>query len=66
MEQYARFNRAREALGNVAGGAPVNKRDNVEDRAQDFGNWREETGFRAWPHTAMRLCMEGMNGGAAL
>ena len=52
-----------EALGNVAGDAPINKKNNVEDWAQDFGNEREETGFRIGFHTAMRLCMEGLNGG---
>lgn len=55
-----------EALGSVAGDAPVNKRNNVEDRAQDFGNEREETGFRLGFHTAMRLCMEGLNGGVGI
>ena len=53
----------REALGSVAGNASVNKKNNVEDRAQNFGNEREETGFRLGFHTAMRLCMEGLNGG---
>ncbi len=56
----------REALGSVAGGVSANKKNNVEDRAQDFGNEREETGFRLGFHMAMRLCMEGMNGGAIL
>lgn len=51
------------ALGSVAGDAPANKRNDVENRAQDFGNEREETGFRIGFHMAMRLCMEGMNGG---
>ncbi len=32
-------------LGSVAGDVPANKRNDVEDRAQDFGNEREETGF---------------------
>ncbi len=53
-----------EALGNVAGGMSADRRNNVENRAQDFGNEREETGFRIGFHMAMRLCMEGMNGGA--
>lgn len=52
-----------EALGIVSGDAPINKRNDVEDRAQDFGNEREETGFRLGFHTAMRLCMEGLSGG---
>lgn len=52
-----------KALGDVAVGASVNTRNNVEERAQDFGNEREETGFRIGFHMAMRLCMEGMNGG---
>lgn len=52
-----------EALGSVAGDAPVSKKNNVEDRVQDFGNEREETGFRLGFHTAMRLCMEGLNRG---
>lgn len=55
-----------EALGSVIGDVPVNKRNNVEDRAQDFGNEREETGFRLGFHTAMRLCMEGLNGGVRI
>lgn len=55
-----------EALGSVAGDASVNKKNDVEDRAQDFGNEREETGFRLGFHMAMRLCMEGLNGGAVL
>ncbi len=59
-ESWAAFT---EALGSVAGDAPVNKRNSVEDRAQDFGNEREETGFRIGFHMAMRLCMEGLNGG---
>lgn len=53
-----------ETLGSVtAKNAPVKMRNDVEDRAQDFGNEREETGFRIGFHVAMRLCMEGMNGG---
>lgn len=52
-----------EALGEVAGDEPVMKKNNVEDRAQDFGNEREEAGFRSGFHVAMRLCMEGLNGG---
>lgn len=55
-----------EELKSVAGVAPVNKRNDVEDRAQDFGNEREETGFRLGFHMAMRLCMEGMNGGVRI
>ncbi len=53
-----------EALESVTRDIPVNKRNDVEDRAQDFGNEREETGFRLGFHMAMRLCMEGLNGGA--
>lgn len=52
-----------EALGNVAGDVPAAEKNGVEDRAQDFGNEREETGFRNGFHVAMRLCMEGLNGG---
>lgn len=60
-ESWAAFT---EALGSVvAEDAPVNRRNDVEDRAQDFGNEREETGFRLGFHTAMRLCMEGLIGG---
>lgn len=55
-----------EALGNVTKDVPVNKRNDVEDRVQDFGNEREETGFRLGFHTAMRLCMEGLNGGVMI
>ena len=62
-ESWAAFT---EALGSVAGDAPINRRNDVEDRAQDFGNEREEIGFRLGFHMAMRLCMEGLNGGAAL
>lgn len=52
-----------EALENVAGDVPVMEKNGIEDRAQDFGNEREETGFRNGFHVAMRLCMEGLNGG---
>lgn len=52
-----------ETLGSVTENVPVKMRNDVEDRAQDFGNEREETGFRIGFHVAMRLCMEGMNGG---
>lgn len=62
-ESWAAFT---EALGSVAGDASVNKKNDVEDRAQEFGNEREETGFRLGFHMAMRLCMEGLNGGAVL
>lgn len=55
-----------KALTSVAEDAPVNKRNDVEDRAQDFGNEREETGFRLGFHMAMRLCMEGLQGGIRL
>lgn len=62
-ESWAAFT---EALESVAGDVPDNKRNDVEDRAQDFGNEREETGFRIGFHMAMRLCMEGMNGGVVV
>ncbi len=62
-ESWAAFT---EALGSVTGDVPANKRNDVEDRAQDFGNEREETGFRIGFHMAMRLCMEGMNGGVMI
>lgn len=53
-----------EALEHaVPKGTPVNKRNNVEDRVQDFGNEREETGFRIGFHMAMSLCMQGLNRG---
>lgn len=55
-----------KALGDVTVGVSVNTINNVEDRAQDFGNEREETGFRIGFHMAMRLCMEGMNGGVMI
>lgn len=55
-----------KALGDVTVGVSVNTRNDVEDRAQDFGNEREETGFRIGFHMAMRLCMEGMNGGVMI
>lgn len=52
-----------EALGSVAGDASVMEKDNVESLAVVFGNDREETGFKIGFHIAMRLCMEGLNGG---
>lgn len=52
-----------KALGTITESVPVMKRNDVEDLAQAFGNEREETGFRLGFHTAMRLCMEGLNGG---
>lgn len=55
-----------EALAKVTPAVSVNKRNDVEDRVQDFGNEREETGFRIGFHVAMRLCMEGLNGGVVL
>ena len=55
-----------EALGSVAGDVFANKRNHVEDMAQNFGNEREETGFRLSFHMTMRLCMEGMNGGCQI
>ncbi len=39
------------------------KVDEIGELAVMFGNEREETGFRIGFHTAMRLCMEGLNGG---
>lgn len=54
------------ALKSAAEGAPIMKQDDIEDLAQDFGNEREETGFRIGFHIAMRLCMEGLNGGGSL
>lgn len=59
-ESWAVFS---ESLENVTGDIPVNTRNDVEDAARNFGNEREETGFRLGFHTAMRLCMEGLNGG---
>lgn len=59
-ESWAAFS---EAFENAAGDIHVNARNDVEDKARDFGNEREETGFRIGFHTAMRLCMEGLNGG---
>lgn len=35
----------------------------AEECAVDFGNARAERGFRIGFHIAMRLCMEGLNGG---
>lgn len=60
--ERAAWNAFMETLGSVTGDAPVKMRNDVEDRAQDFGNEREETGFRIGFHVAMRLCMEGMGG----
>ena len=56
----------RGEIPNEPGDVPDNKRNDVEDRAKDFGNEREETGFRIGFHMAMRLCMEGMNGGVVV
>ncbi len=55
-----------EALGSVAVDGPAMRKSGVEDLAQNFGNEREETGFRIGFHMAMRLCMEGMNGGVVV
>lgn len=52
-----------KALGNIAGDAPAMEKDDVENLAVVFGNEREETGFKFGFHMAMRLCMEGLNGG---
>jgi len=57
------WNAFMETLGSITGDASVKMRNDVEDRAQDFGNEREETGFRTGFYVAMRLCMEAMNGG---
>lgn len=46
--------------------ASVEKAREIEELAIDYGNDREETGFRLGFHVAMRLCMEGLNGGVAL
>ena len=35
----------------------------VSEFAINYGNEREETGFRIGFHMAMRLCMEGLKGG---
>lgn len=64
--ERAAWNAFMETLGSVTGDAPVKMRNDVEDRAQDFGNEREETGFRIGFHVAMRLCMEGMGGGVRI
>lgn len=55
-----------EALAKAAPAVSVNKRNDVEERALDFGNEREEIGFSIGFHVAMRLCMEGMNGGVGI
>lgn len=60
------WNAFSEGLKSVAGSASVKKQNDVEDLVQNFGNEREETGFRIGFHTAMRLCMEGLNGGAVI
>lgn len=52
-----------EAFGRMVGDVSVVEKNRVEDMAQSFGNEREETGFRIGFHVAMRLCMEGLNGG---
>lgn len=60
--EQAAWQEFEEALGRLAGenegGAVL---EEVGDRAQDFGNEREESGFRKGFHVAMRLCMEGLN-----
>lgn len=48
-----------ERLSNAAG----EKADAIGDLAVAFGNEREETGFKIGFHVAMRMCMEGLNGG---
>lgn len=45
-----------------AAGEKANK---VSELAINYGNEREETGFRIGFHMAMRLCMEGLNGGVS-
>ena len=52
-----------ETFANMAGDVAADRIRDVESLAQSFGNEREETGFRLGFHVAMRLCMEGMNGG---
>ena len=51
-----------ESLSGVSG----KKADEIGDLAVAFGTEREETGFRLGFHIAMRLCMEGLNGGVGI
>ncbi len=49
-----------ESIGKVAAG----NANGILELAMNYGNEREETGFRIGFHMAMRLCMEGMKGGS--
>lgn len=51
-----------ESLTSAAG----SNAQKIGELAVTFGNEREETGFRLGFHTAMRLCMESLNGGVRL
>lgn len=51
-----------ESLSGMSG----KRADEIGNLAVVFGNEREETGFRIGFHVAMRLCMEGLNGGVGI
>lgn len=55
------WNKFSSNLEKIAG----EKYEDISERIMDYGNEREETGFRMGFHVAMRLCMQGLNGGAA-
>lgn len=46
--------------GKIKGGTPAGQ---LLDAATNYGNEREETGFRIGFSVAMRLCMQGLIGG---
>jgi len=55
------FTNALEKItGKVKGGTPAGQ---LLDAATNYGNEREETGFRVGFSVAMKLCMQGLSGG---
>lgn len=63
--EHASWEELTKAFEDAAPDAPFITRSRLEALAQNFGNDREEAGFRLGFHVAMRLCMEGLKGGAA-
>lgn len=64
-EEHASWEAFTKAFEDAAPDAPFITRSRLEALVQNFGNDREEAGFRLGFHVAMRLCMEGLKGGAA-
>lgn len=61
--EQAAWQKLEEELKKLAGTEDGDRTlEKAGNRAQDFGNEREEAGFRKGFHVAMRLCMEGLNG----